>query len=89
METPKELETWVGSLTRDFMISAIVQCEIETNSGENDWYLRSVLIDGCTGYSKYEDSELREAIGSMIHEDETPEENKRYIEGLAERGKQE
>lgn len=54
---------------RDTAIKALIQGDVETNSGENDWYLKGILWGGHKGYNEMTDEELKEALAASFQID--------------------
>ena len=47
-------------MTKDEMIEVIIEHDITVNSGDDDWYLRSILCDGFKGYSNMTEEEIKD-----------------------------
>ncbi len=55
---------------RDEIIERIIQQDIDVNSGENDWYLRSLLENGCKGLANMTDEELVDDAETVLSDEE-------------------
>ena len=43
---------------REKLIDAIIDGEVKTNSGDDDWFLREILREGHGGYENMDDDDL-------------------------------
>lgn len=61
-------------MDRAKLIDKIIDGDVACNRGEDDWYLRSVLLEGFNGYRSMTDAELIEVRNNLSIDPETGEE---------------
>ena len=50
----------IGPFDRKTLIAALIESDIQVNGGERDWFLASLLGEGCRGYHNLSDDELED-----------------------------
>jgi hypothetical protein len=53
-------------MTREEMISALIDDMMDTISNSSGWYLSSICADGFKGFHNYTDEELRQEYAELI-----------------------
>ena len=61
----------MADLTRkERLVATIIQHNLEVNSGDNDWFVASLLADGCIGLNTLDEPALEALVDEFIDDED-------------------